>query len=43
MILLETETVGALALVENIWSKFSALGIGHDDGIFACSSVQLTW
>ena len=29
VVLLQTEAVGALALVENIWSKFPALHIGH--------------
>ena len=48
MVFLQTKAVGALALVKNIWSKFSALGIGHDDGIFACSKcainlVNLGW
>ena len=33
MVLLESKTIGTFAFVKNIWGKFSALHIGHDDGV----------
>ena len=33
MILLESKTIGTFTFVKNIWGKFSALHIGHDEDV----------
>ena len=47
MVLLQSKTIGTFALVENIWSKFSALHIGHDGGtvmmVWAAAGQMVPW
>ena len=38
VVLFQTEAVGTFALVENIWSEFSALHIGHGGCVMFCGS-----